>query len=308
VGAADGAWECPDLFALPVDGDPARVRWVLKVDVFRSQIAGGAGAQYFTGDFDGHSFRADADPTDPAAGALAHWIDYGMDFYAAASWGNLPDPGRRVWIAWMNNHFYAQQIPTSSWRGAMSLPRQLTLHDQGGALTLQQEPVVELQSLRAQHQSVGARELGSDPHRLQLPSRGGGAVELIADLAAGSAREFGIKVHVGEGQETRIGYEPASRELFVDRARSGQIPAPVFAQRRSARLELKEGRIHLHVFVDASSVEVFADEGQPVLTEQVFPGPHSDGIEFYAEGGHARLENLQLWTLKSALPRRARRP
>jgi sucrose-6-phosphate hydrolase SacC (GH32 family) len=91
--------------------------------------------------------------------------------------------------------------------------------------------------------------------------------------------------------------------LFVDRARSGQIPAPVFAQRRSARLELKEGRIHLHVFVDASSVEVFADEGQPVLTEQVFPGPHSDGIEFYAEGGYARLENLQLWTLKSALPR-----
>jgi sucrose-6-phosphate hydrolase SacC (GH32 family) len=272
---------------------------VLKVDVFESMIARGAGAQYFTGSFDGRTFIADADPANPAAGPRAQWIDYGMDFYAAASWGNLPDPSRHVWIAWMNNHSYAQQTPTSSWRGAMSLPRELTLHSEGGIPTLVQKPVVELQALRGRHQTVAARELGSDPYRLNLPSHALGAVELIADLAAGSAREFGIKVHVGDGQETRIGYEPASRQLFVDRARSGEIPAPVFAQRRSVPLGLKEGRIRLHVFVDASSVEVFADEGQTVFTEQVFPGLRSEGIEFYADGGHARLENLQLWTLES---------
>ena len=103
----------------PVDGDVVNVRWVLKVDVFHSQIAAGAGAQYFTGRFDGTAFTADAD----AAGrALAHWIDHGMDFYAAESWGNLPQSWRQVWIGWMNSHFYAQQIPTSAWRGAMSLP------------------------------------------------------------------------------------------------------------------------------------------------------------------------------------------
>lgn len=300
AGAADGVWECPDLFALPVDNDPARVSWVLKVDVFRSQIAGGAGAQYFTGRFDGHTFAADVDPAKPAAGARAHWIDYGMDFYAAASWANLASSGRHVWIAWMNNHAYAQQIPTSVWRGAMSLPRELTLHDEHGALTLEQAPVKELESLRAEHQSQGARELGPDPYRLQLPSGGGGAVELIADLEAGSAGEFGLKVHVGAGQETRIGYEPASGELFVERARSGQIPAPIFARRRSVPLALTKGRIHLHVFVDASSVEIFAAEGQTVLTEQVFPDANSNGIEFYANGGHARLDSLQLWTLKSA--------
>jgi fructan beta-fructosidase len=299
AGAADGAWECPDLFALSIDGDRAKVRWMLKVDVFKSKIARGAGAQYFTGHFDGRTFIADGDPANPTAGPLAQWIDYGMDFYAAASWSNLPDPGRHVWIAWMNNHSYAQQTPTSRWRGAMSLPRELSLHDEDGVLTLEQNPVAELQALRARHQTVTARELGPDPFRLNLPSLGHGAVELIADLAAGSAREFGIKVHVGDGQETQIGYNSASRLLFVDRARSGYIPAPIFAQRQSAPLQLEEGRIHLHIFVDASSVEVFGGAGQLVLTDQVFPGPRSEGIEFYADGGHARLENLQLWTLKS---------
>ncbi len=303
AGAADGAWECPDLFALAVDGDTARIRWVLKVDVFRSRLAGGAGAQYFTGRFDGQTFSADADPDKPGAGAPARTVDYGMDFYAAASWGNLPDPERRVWIAWMNNHSYAQETPTSVWRGSMSLPRQLTLHDAHGALTLEQQPVIELRSLRARQHRVGARELGPDPYRLPLP--GGGAVELIADIEAGSATEFGLKVHVGAGQETRIGYDPASAELFVDRARSGQIPAPIFSQRRSAPVALEQGRLHLHVFVDAASVEVFAGEGQAVLTEQVFPDPSSDGIELYAVGGRAHLENLRLWSLKSAAPRGA---
>ncbi len=33
AGATGGVWECPDLFALPVDGDPARTTWVLDVDI-----------------------------------------------------------------------------------------------------------------------------------------------------------------------------------------------------------------------------------------------------------------------------------
>ncbi len=301
-GATDGAWECPDLFALPVDDDPSNVRWVLKVDVFQSRLAGGAGAQYFTGSFDGHVFTADADPAKPNAGALARPVDYGMDFYAAASWNNLPDAGRRVWIAWMNNHAYAAKIPTSGWRGAMSLPRQLRLHAAHGVLMLEQQPVDELHSLRDQAQILGARDLGSIPVRVPLPRGTHDAVELIVDLAAGSAREFGLKVHVGKKQETVIGYSQAAGELFIDRARSGRIPAPIFSQRRAAPLVLADGRVHLHVFVDTSSVEVFANEGGTVLTEQVFPDADSNAIELYAHAGHARLEKLQSWTLHSALP------
>ncbi len=57
AGATGGVWECPDLFALPVDRDPARTKWVLDVDINPGGIAGGSGGQYFIGMFDGTTLR-----------------------------------------------------------------------------------------------------------------------------------------------------------------------------------------------------------------------------------------------------------
>lgn len=62
TGAVGGVWEMPDLFELPVDGDPARTRWVLVVSLNPGAVAGGSGAQYFVGDFDGTRFVADPPP------------------------------------------------------------------------------------------------------------------------------------------------------------------------------------------------------------------------------------------------------
>ncbi|WP_116248599.1 glycoside hydrolase family 32 protein [Nocardiopsis sp. FIRDI 009] len=54
--ADGGIWEVPDLFELPVDGDPDDTRWVLVVNLNPGSVAGGSGAQYFVGDFDGTTF------------------------------------------------------------------------------------------------------------------------------------------------------------------------------------------------------------------------------------------------------------
>jgi sucrose-6-phosphate hydrolase SacC (GH32 family) len=53
AGADNGVWECPDFFALPVDGNKQHMKWVLEVSV---QPTGG---QYFVGSFDGTTFTAD---------------------------------------------------------------------------------------------------------------------------------------------------------------------------------------------------------------------------------------------------------
>jgi fructan beta-fructosidase len=304
AGAADTAWECPDLFELPVDGDPTGRRWVLKVDVVRSQVAAGSGAQYFTGRFDGTTFTADAAPADPEGAPLAHAVDLGMDFYASASWANLPDPQRHVWLAWMDNWAYALKTPTTRWRGAMSLPRELSLRRRNGTWQLVQRPVRELQALRTGHRHIPARSLDAAPLRLPASAHTGAAVELRVDLDAGSAAEVGLRVHVGHGQQTTIGYDRTSATLFVDRAASGVVPDPVFAVRRATPLALPEGHLRLHVFVDTASVEVFAADGESVLTEQVFPDADSNGIEAYARGGRARLQDLDSWVLATALPRR----
>jgi fructan beta-fructosidase len=293
AGAADGAWECPDLFPLPVNGNASDLRWVLKVDVFRSAVAAGSGAQYFIGLFDGREFHADS---------AALWLDYGMDFYAAASWAHLPDAdSRHVWIAWMNSHHYARDIPTAPWRGAMSLPREVSLRSESGALTLLQAPVATLAGLRGRHTHLGNLPL-AETRRVPTVPGFGTQVEILAQFAPRSAHEFGLKVAVGRHEQTLIGYDVPSATLFVDRSRSGRIPAPIFAERRAAPLAPRDGIVILHIFVDRSSIEVFANDGERVITEQIFPSAGSDGIELYAEGGIAHLQALDLWQLHSTVP------
>ena len=293
AGAVDGAWECPDLFPLRIEGSD-EVRWVLKVDVFESDTAVGSGAQYFVGRFDGVSFVADAE-----GGADA--VDYGQDFYAAASWSNLPDAtGRHVWIGWMSNHRYASRVPTAPWRGAMTLPRELSLRSEAGRLRLVQSPVRALESLRGRRMHIAGRLEGT-VRRLGLPRGSANAAELEVDFSDISADVVGVRVHVGAGESTDIGYDRARGELYVDRSISGALPTADFARRSGVPLRLHDGRLRIRVWVDRSSVEVFADDGARVLTALVFPSRRSDGVEVFARGGGAHLDSLDVWPLESAV-------
>ncbi|GAA3314463.1 hypothetical protein GCM10020331_007020 [Ectobacillus funiculus] len=68
---------------------------------------------------------------EPALSALerAHWVDFGKDNYAAVTYDNAPG-GKRIMIGWMNNWQYAGSIPTSPWRSAMTVPRELKLQEE----------------------------------------------------------------------------------------------------------------------------------------------------------------------------------
>jgi fructan beta-fructosidase len=301
AGAVDGAWECPDLIELPVTGAQGGSRWLLKVDVFESQVAG-AGAQYFVGDFDGRAFTA-------LPGETGRVVDWGRDFYAAASWAHLPaSDGRHVWIGWMNNHEYAQDIPTAPWRGAMSVPRSLSLRERDGSFELLQSPVAELESLRMNHRRlVGVRLTDTDIDRATSTSvvpRLSASAEILATLRPGDSSETGLLLRVGGRERTVVGYDVASRRLFIDRTHSGATGfSDRFPGRQFAPFELDHGELKLHILLDRSSIELFAGDGELVMTEQIFPAPTSVGLHAYARGGTASLASIDLWDLKSARER-----
>ena len=57
------------------------------------------------------------------------WIDHGPDNYAGVTWSDISvKDARRIFIGWMSNWDYAQDVPTETWRSAMTLPRKLSLH------------------------------------------------------------------------------------------------------------------------------------------------------------------------------------
>ena len=90
----------------------------------------------------------------------ASWLDYGKDYYAAVSWNDAP-AGKRLMIGWMNNWQYANQVPTSPWRSAMSVPREVELRTVDGRPQLVQAPVA----------SVDTLVTGVPPHREQQRHR-----------------------------------------------------------------------------------------------------------------------------------------
>ena len=285
AGATDGMWECPDLFALPVEDEPVLTRWVLKVDVLR-----GTGAQYFIGDFDGTRFTSDL-----AAHEIRR-VDYGNDFYAAQSWSDEPKD-RRIWLAWMNNWPYANDIPTSPWRGLFSIPRQLRLRRFPGGLRLVQQPIEELQQVtksiyHAENMDIAGANTQLAALKMDL------AQELKVQFTLATAIEFGLKLCTGDGEETIIGYDVSSQELFIDRQRAGDHAfSDQFAGVHRAPLVSQGGKISLHIFLDSCSVEIFAGDGSTVLSDLIFPQSRNLKLEFYVRDGNVHLNKLDIWKL-----------
>jgi fructan beta-fructosidase len=232
----------------------------------------------------------------------ANWIDWGRDFYAVNSWNNRPNNERR-WIAWMNNWDYGTSIPTSPWRSAQSIPRDVRLETIEGKVQLVQKPIPELAELR-EGNSCNNQSGFITAGTTALSTRGK-ALEIIAEFKVGTASQFGFKVRTGSGEETLVGYDAPAGQVFVDRTNSGQVAfSNLFPSRETAPLAAEDGRVKLHIFVDWSSVEVFGDAGQVCITDQIFPMPSSDGLAVFANGGNARLVSLQIWPLRSIWDRR----
>jgi fructan beta-fructosidase len=287
-GSHGGVWETPDLFELPVDGGPD-TRWVLVVGILAGAPAGGSGVQYFVGDFDGATFTCD----DPPERVL--WADLGADFYAPQSWSNAPG-GRRVWLAWMNNWSYARAVPATTWRGSMTVPRDLALARAPEGLRLIQRPSPELARLRRAQRSWSDQTIADG--ELALEGLRGDVLEIVAvfGVEAAAAERFGVQVRAGEQERTTIGYDARRGELYVDRENAG-LSAPGFALPQVAPLALEDRPLTLQIFVDRTSVEVFANDGRVVLTSQIFPSAGSDGVALFSAGGTARLLALDVYEL-----------
>ena len=288
-------WECPDLFELPIEGEPGKTRWVLEVDMGNGSVAGGSGGQYFIGNFDGEKFVCDH-PLDEV-----HWVDYGRDFYAPVSWSDIPqEDGRRIWLGWMNN-WETAIVPTTPWRSAMSIPRTLALRRVHGRLQMVQHPVRELQQIRGDLVGLGSLKLDNETRSLS-DQISGLRTEIIAELAVASATasEVGIRVRVGDDEQTVIGYDVKQQRLFVDRTKSGDVDwHHAFAGRHAGPLKPIDGKVKLRIFVDDSSVEVFGNDGEIVITDRIFPDDRSTGIEAYATDGTATLPRFDAWRMKS---------
>lgn len=131
----------------------------------------------------------------------------------------------------------------------------------------------------------------------------GTMLELKAEFELAGATSFGLKVAVGETEETIVGYNVETSELFVDRSRSGETQFHTdFTSYSSVVLKPENNRIQLHLFLDRSSLEVFGNDGRVSLTNRIFPTEEGSGIVLFAKEGEVHLQSLDVWNLSDIWP------
>jgi len=299
IGAHGGVWECPDLFELEVTGDISERKWVLLVSTNPGGPSGGSATQYFVGEFDGHKFVNES--------KRIRWIDYGKDNYAGVTYSNIPESdGRRILIGWMSNWQYAQVVPTSNWRGAMTFPRQLSLIKNANGYTLISMPVEEIQLLRKTKKEIGkATVINEKPLEIEAPTPPF-PLEIIVQFGipvVDTAGNFGIELYNDKNEKVIIGFDVKQSRFYINRSKIGINDfSKEFAGIHFSDTVQKEPVIDFHLLVDATSVELFAMNGKVVMTDIYFPITYLDKIRIIAEnGGNIKVDNMIIYKLTPAL-------
>ncbi|WP_332696008.1 glycoside hydrolase family 32 protein [Halalkalibacter lacteus] len=280
MGSHDGVWECPDLFKLKVEGSNEE-KWVLIVSIGDNpEFDQGSFTQYFTGSFDGSTFTADHDSI--------KLLDFGKDNYAGVSFSDIPEEdGRRIYLGWMSNWRYANQVPTEGWRSQMTLPRELTVRKVGQDYKVVQKLVKELNSYFSKKEDIhdvivdGTKTFKMDESN----------VDLDLNIERVDAEQFGITLHHTEEQHTTITFDQEKNALVVDRKNSGAIDfSDMFSLDQEVKLENIDD-IQLRLVVDSSSVELLVNEGEYSVTSLVYPDKACEGISVFTSNGAIKVTN-----------------
>ena len=263
-GNHNGVWECPDLVRLPFEG---KDKYVLILNINPGGPFGGSATQYFVGSYDGKTFKCDDLPT------VTRWMDYGKDHYATVTWSNAPD-NRTVAIAWMSNWQYANSVPTTQFRSANSVPRDLSLIRKGKEVLLKSTPSPEMEALRGNPVQLA---LATAPVELfDTPQR---AYELVIRFNLPKKEDVTFVLSNETGEQVVFSYNAAVQTFSMDRRGSGTVKfSKSFAAVTTAPTTVG-GKMELRLLVDSASIEAFGEDF--CMTNLVFPASPYNILKMY---------------------------
>ncbi|NQU20810.1 MAG: glycoside hydrolase family 32 protein [Candidatus Nealsonbacteria bacterium] len=275
-GLLGGYWELPYLIELGG-------RHVLLV---------GAGNPYWIGTYDRQTMTFTPDRSEPT------YVDPGTYYSFNVHMVDDKGPGnsrRQLMHGWVTG----PASPTKTvpyWQGAHSIPRVITLCGR----YLRQEPIPELQVLRGPHRQL--RDLTIQPDGTgYLSAVQGDALEIVArfDVARSQATRFGVKVRVSaDGKKfVRVWYDPATEQFGTDGSVLKKVSAWGGIVNSAATDDTRQQTATLRIFVDRSVLEVYC--GGNALTNRTFPDGQALGVDLFAEGGAARVQQIDVWQMKS---------
>lgn len=289
IGSHAAVWECPDLFPLTFQG---KTKWVLIVSLNPGGPNGGSATQYFIGNFDGKSFKPDALP-------YPLWLDYGRDNYAGVTFNNIPaTDGRRIFMGWMSNWDYANQVPTKYFRSANTSPRELKIVNNGKHMILSSFPVVEMNKIKDKMIELPDLQVATNATIAELLEQNDGSYEINMSVKPDDAEVFGFSLGNSKGELLVFKFDNSTGFFSIDRKKSGLTDFnDRFAMGMSAPL-IKRAVYNVRLLIDRASAEIFINEGEITMTTLFFPVECMNQLRFFSRAGKISVENIKINNIK----------
>lgn len=178
-------------------------------------------------------------------------LDHGFDFYAPQVF--VDQAGRTILYGWLGNSKAVYPSDHEQWAHMLTIPRQLSLCDQ----LLRQEPLAELRQLRSNSYLVQGKH----------------SIKSTAFELEGQATE-GLSITLGNAQGENLTFQVKDGTYYLDRSHNTHLYNQQYGQERQAPVLRPNSQ--LQIFVDASAIEIFADDGLTVFTARFYV----DNLEF----------------------------
>lgn len=253
--------DCPDMFELGVNGDSMDTRWVFWA---------GDGT-HMIGRFDGIAYKREGAIHLPQL----TWEEQGANGYAAQTFSNMPgSDGRRIQLAWLRN----ARHPDMPFSQLVSFPCELTLRTSPDGIRLYREPIREIELLRGRswQWDAGAVRPGDDP----FSKISGELFEIRAEITSSRASSVTIKAGGAD-----LVYAPLQATLSY---MGKSLPAGGAG-----------GKLQLHILIDRTTIEIFADNGRISMTFSIPPMEGATPLGLQVRGGDITIAALEVWELKS---------
>lgn len=285
VGNHEGVWECPDLFPMQIK-ETGEIKWVHLVSINPGGPNGGSATQYFIGDFDGNTFTIDPEFKSRMEENHAYWVDFGKDNYAGVTFSNWKNPeGNPLFIGWMSNWQYAPNVPTTLWRSTMTLPRILELVQTKRGPQLRSTLAPDFKSIIAKKGVVAQTTLEENKTLISSEKIDLSAAQITVHLKDLAPARYTFSLSNQKGETLSFGYDHQNKIFFIDRSASGATNfSPAFSARESTAPRFREkATLTLNIVLDKTSIELFMDEGETVMTEIFFPQSPYDKLKLTAD-------------------------
>ncbi|MGZ3873319.1 MAG: glycoside hydrolase family 32 protein [Mucilaginibacter sp.] len=290
AGYTKNGWECPSLLPLPVDGNKANTKYVLFVSNFGEH---GPQMQYFVGDFDGTTFKN----LNTADKMLR--VDYGDSFYAAIAWRDAP-AGKKILIGWLING----KPETYPWKGQMSIPRDLSLRTTADGIRLFQNPAAVITNSLPKYAKGGVMSKKDLRVNGKMALSTASALNknsywIDAEIQPGKSAKSGfiVAANTDGAKKIEIGYDAVSEQLYVDCTTAEGVYKDKRNLLQTAPVKTVNGVIRLRILVDKSSLEVFGNNGEQVISTMIYPDRDATNLSVFSTGSSV-IRNLKIWDME----------